>query len=108
MIDIESRSILFRAAGTSGHKDIVAEGYKQQAVRKKQNKGFINAMDQMQANLFPALDQFEQRLKAKDPNDTIKVKHREGYSGSFSYGILMLLLILAGLKASRNSVKVVA
>lgn len=106
VIDIESRSILFRAAGTSGDKDIVAEGYKQQAYRKKQNKGFKNAMNQMQANLFPALDQFEQRLRAKDPNDTIKVKHREGYTGSFSFGLVLLLAIIAGFKLFRNHAKV--
>ena len=107
VIDIESRSILFRAAGTSGDKDIVAEGYKQQAVRKKQNKGFVNAMQQMQANLFPALDQFEQRLRAKDPNDTIQVKHRKGYTGSFSFALILFLIIFAGIKLCINHRKVI-
>ncbi|MFK8011847.1 MAG: rhombotarget lipoprotein [Marinicellaceae bacterium] len=99
VIDIESLSILFRAAGTSGEKDIVAEGYKQQAYLKKQNKGFKSAMAQMQTNLLPALDQFEQRLRAKDPNDTIKVRHREGYSGSFPVALLILLTLIASLKS---------
>ena len=107
VIDIQSRSILFRAAGTSGDKDIVAEGYKQQAYRKKQNKGFKNAMNQMQVNLMPALDQFEQRLRSKDPNDTIKVKHRKGYTGSTSYSLLFLLLIFAGIKFYKNHVKAI-
>ncbi len=105
VIDIESRSILFRAAGTSSNNGKVAEGYKQQKYREKQNFGFKIAMDQMQTNLNPALDQFEQRLRAKDPNDTIKVKHREGYSGSFSYGLLVLLVFIAGFKGFKNRSK---
>ena len=107
VIDIESRSILFRAAGTSGNNGRVAEGYKQQKFREKQNLGFNNAMNQMQVNLIPALDQFEQRLKAKDPNDTIKVKHRQGYTGSFSLGLLILLGVFAGFKFSRKHIKAV-
>ena len=96
VIDVDSRSILFRSAGTSGSKGVVAEGYRKQAYRKRQNLDFQVAMEQMQVNLQLELLKFEQRLRKRDPNDSIQVKHRKGYSGgSVSPGLLALLLFLA-------------
>ncbi len=96
VIDVASRSILFRAAGTNGSKQsAVASAYIQQAYRKKQNQGFSQAMQQMQTNLWLELDKFEQRLRKKDPQDRIKIKHRSGYSGgSVSLTLLFILLLL--------------
>ncbi|MBL4659412.1 MAG: rhombotarget lipoprotein [Alcanivoracaceae bacterium] len=97
VIDVDSRSILFRAAGTSSSKNqIVAEGYRSQAYRKRQNAEFELAMGQMQGNLIVELTKFEQRLGEKDPNDRIKVKHRKGYTGgSVSLFLLCLLFCMA-------------
>ena len=96
VIDVASRSILFRAAGTNGSKQsAVASAYIQQAYRKKQNQGFSQAMQQMQTNLWLELDKFEQRLRKKDPQDRIKIKHRSGYSGgSVSLTLLFILFLL--------------
>jgi rhombotail lipoprotein len=102
VIDVPSRSILFRSAGTSGSKDIVPLGYTPQAYSKKQNKGFIQATQQMQANLYLELDRFEQRLRKKDPKERIQVRHRQGYSGgSISLFGLVLLFIWALFKRFR-------
>lgn len=99
VIDINSQSILFRSAGTSGSKGVVAEAYKQQAYRKKQNQGFAKAMQQMQDNLQVELGKFEQRLRKKDPNERIQVRHRAGYSGgSVSLSLLILLVFLSLIK----------
>lgn len=99
VIDIDSQSILFRSAGTSGGKGVVAEAYKQQAYRKKQNEGFAIAMQQMQENLQGELDKFEQRLRNKSPEERIQVRHRKGYSGgAVSLNMLILLLLISGWK----------
>ncbi len=98
VIDVPSRSILFRSAGTNLlDKNIVAGAYTSQAYRKKQNKGFIMAMQQMQANLHLELNKFEQRLRKRDPNDRIQVRHREGYSGGSVSTLMIALLILFSL-----------
>lgn len=97
VIDVDSRSILFRTAGTNSSKNkIVAEAYRSQAYRKRQNAEFELAMQQMQGNLVLELDKFEQRLRKKDPNDRIKVKHRKGYTGgSVSLLLIGLLFLMA-------------
>jgi rhombotail lipoprotein len=103
VIDVDSSSILLRAAGTNSSKNkIVAEAYRSQAYRENQNKEFEIAMNQMQDNLVVDLSKFEQRLRKKDPNDRIKVKYREGYSGgSVSLSLLVLLFLLTLLKIQR-------
>ena len=98
VIDVQSRSILFRAAGVSGSKNnVVAGAYAKQAYAKKQNQSFDLAMQQMQAQLFIALDNFEQRLREKDPNDRIQVRHRQGNSGGADSNSLLLVLIVFGM-----------
>ncbi|VAW34705.1 hypothetical protein MNBD_GAMMA01-1872 [hydrothermal vent metagenome] len=95
VIDVSSRSILFRSAGTSGLKNnLVAGAYATQAYRKKQNQGFAQAMEQMQANLYTELGKFEQRLRKRNPHDNIQVRHRQGYTGGSVplFGLCLLLV----------------
>ena len=100
VIGVPSRSILFRSAGTNIlNKNLVPGAYVNQAYIKKQNKGFELAMNQMQANLFIELGKFEQRLRKRDVNDRIQVRHRQGYSGgSVSWSLVILLLLMVFVK----------
>ncbi len=98
VIDVPSRSILFRSAGTNLlDKNIVPGAYTNQAYRKKQNNGFVIAMQQMQANLYLELNKFEQRLRKRDANDRIQVRHRAGYSGGSVSSLMIALLIFLSL-----------
>ncbi|MCF6288790.1 MAG: rhombotarget lipoprotein [Proteobacteria bacterium] len=107
VIDVPSRSILFRSAGTSGSKNKpVAGAYVKQVYRKKQNQGFVQAMQQMQDNLYLELTKFEQRLRKRNPDDKVQVRHREGYTGgSLPFWLFGLLLFIASVKYTRESNK---
>ena len=62
-------------------------------------------MGQMHATLIVELTNFEQRLRKKDPNDRIKVKHRKGYTGG-SVSLLMLgFLFLIALYKFNNELR---
>ena len=100
VVDVNSQTILFRAAGTStSNTKRVSYAKHKQAFRDKQNQEFENSMQQMQSNLAIELDKFEIRLRNKDENEKIKVNYREGYSGgSFSIFLLVTLLIASLLK----------
>lgn len=95
VIDVDSQSILFRAAGTSASKNKrVSYAKHKQAFRDKQNSEFENAMAQMQGNLTLELDKFEIRLRNRDENEKIQVNYRKGYSGgSFSIFLIMTLIM---------------
>jgi len=95
LIDIDSRQMLFRAAGTSASKGQLPEAYRHNAYDNSQNQDFLIAMDMVQNNLQTELVRFEQRLREKRPNENITVKHREGFSGSFNLMMLLLLGLLA-------------
>ncbi|MCF6317998.1 MAG: rhombotarget lipoprotein [Proteobacteria bacterium] len=106
VIDVDSRSILFRAAGTSSSKNkIVPEAYRSQAYRTNQNKEFEISMSNMQNNLIVELSNFEQRLRKKDSNDRIKVKHRKGYTGGSVSLLLLGFLFLTVLLKTFHAVK---
>ena len=100
VIDVPSQSILFRSAGTNQlNKNKVPGAYTSQSYDKKQNISFAQAMQKMQANFHLELNKFEQRLRKKDPNDHIQVRHREGYSGgSSSITMIIFLSILVLIK----------
>ncbi len=98
VVDVDSRSLLFRAAGTSSSKSkIVADAYRNQAFSKQQNNEFEIAMIQMQGNLVLALDKFEKRIRSRDESEPIKVNYRKGYpgGGSVSLPFVALLFIIA-------------
>lgn len=98
VVDVDSQSILFRAAGISTSKNKrVSYAKHKQAFRDKQNQEFASAMQQMQSNLAIELDKFEIRLRNRDANEKIKVNYREGYSGGSISLILLLTLFIASL-----------
>lgn len=95
LIDLESKRLLFRAAGTHGSKGLSAEAYTSQRYNKHQNEDFSRAMAVMQANLSVELMNFEHRLRAKNPNDDIKVVAKKGYDMAFNWLDVVVLLFLA-------------
>ena len=95
LIDLDSKRLLFRAAGINYSKGVAAEAYTKHRYDKHQNNDFAQAMSMMQNNLSVELMAFEQRLRAKDPNDDIKVVARKGYDMSMDYPLMLLLLIAA-------------
>ena len=106
VIDVDSRSILLRAAGTnSSNNKIVPEAYRSQAYRENQNREFEIAMHQMQGNFVVELSKFEQRLRKKGPNDRIKVKYRKGYTGGSVTLSFLVFLLLATLLKIKHAIK---
>lgn len=95
LIDLDSKRLLFRAAGTNASKGVAAEAYTKHRYDKHQNKDFAQAMSMVQQNLAVELVAFEQRLRAKDPNDDIKVVARKGYDMSADHFLIVLLLMSA-------------
>ena len=96
LIDIDTRQILFRAAGDSTSKSVGAVAYAENAYDRSLNRDIAKAMQLMQANFDTELVKFEERLRARDPNDNVIVKHREGYSGSVNLSLLALLFVFVG------------
>ncbi len=105
LIDLESKRLLFRAAGTHGSKGAAAEAYTRHRYDKHQNNDFSAAMSKLQVNLNHELHNFETRLRAKDPNDDIKVVARQGYEMSINRGLLLFLLFAALTKISVHSIR---
>ena len=101
MLDIESKQILFRAAGTATSKGNTAEAYTRHAYDKHQNKGFAEAMTMMQSQLHIELNRFEQRMKEKDPSNNITVKSKPGYDMSVDLWLMLLLVVAAFVKLIR-------
>lgn len=101
--DIPSKSMLFRAPGTSNVKGNATPVNLSEALRVDSMKSFAEATDKMIANLDTQLSTFKEKVK-KSP-EKIKIVHREGYSGGGMNGgvefALMLLLILTG--STRNT-----
>ncbi|WP_223788643.1 rhombotarget lipoprotein [Marinicella meishanensis] len=92
LIDLDTKRLLFRAAGTQGSSGGGAEAYAANQYSKHQNRDFAAAMTMLSGNLNQALYLFEERLRAKDPNDDIKVEARPGYSMAIDRWMLLLLL----------------
>lgn len=96
--DIASRSMLFRAPGTSQVKGRSTPVNLDEQLRKDSKKGFNIAADQMVVNLDAQLKQFEAR--AKKPSKKLVVEARQGYEGTaagggaFSFGFLLMLAML--------------
>jgi len=94
LIDLGSKRLLFRAAGTHGSNGGGAEAYAAKQYSKHQNQDFATAMTMLRGNLNQELYLFEERLRAKDPNDDIKVEAKPGYSMTFDLKSLLWLLLL--------------
>lgn len=96
VFDVASRTMLFRAPGTSQVKgNATMAGFSEQS-RAAQIDGYNQAVDQLIPQLQSELDQFRERIKT-DAN--FKVENKDGYrgGGSLDWLSLAMALILAGL-----------
>jgi rhombotail lipoprotein len=78
--DIPSRSLLFRAPGTStveNHSTLFRADY---FLQQASAKGIEDAAAQMAANLSQELELF--KVRAKDEPSAIKIEHKPGYTGA--------------------------
>jgi rhombotail lipoprotein len=92
--DIESRSMLFRAPGTSNVKGQSTPINLSEELRRDSIKSFEDATTNMVANLTVQLENFKEKIKQHP--EKVKVVHREGYTGGgamgpFETAIMMLL-----------------
>lgn len=99
--DIPSRSLLFRAPGTSavtGHTTLVRTA---EELRLDSARGFEAAAKDMTAALQRELELF--KVRAREEPGTVKIEHRPGYTGggSLDAGCALLLLVLLGTAAVR-------
>jgi rhombotail lipoprotein len=99
--DIPSRSLLFRAPGTStvkGHATLLRNASE---LRKDSAQSLEEAGAQMTANLAQELELF--KVRAREEPGTVKIEHRPGYTGggSLDVGFALLLVVLLGTAAVR-------
>ncbi|MBI2498565.1 MAG: rhombotarget lipoprotein [Opitutae bacterium] len=93
--DIRSRSLLFRAPGTStvrNHTTLFRNDYE---LKKDSAAGINEASAQLTANLAQELELF--KVHAKEEPSTVKIEHKPGYTGggaidAWFAGLLVLLL----------------
>lgn len=100
--DIPSRSLLFRAPGTStvkGHATLLRNSSE---LRKDSARGFEEAAGQMTTNLAQELELF--KVRAREEPHTVKIEHKPGYTGggSLDVGFALLLIVLLGTAAVRS------
>jgi rhombotail lipoprotein len=101
--DISSRSLLFRAPGTStvkGHATLLRN---RQELAEDSATGFAQAADEMTANLAVELEHF--KVRAREEPGTVKIEHRPGYTGAGAVdaGLALGLLVLLGTLAVRSA-----
>lgn len=88
--DIPSRSLLFRAPGTStvkGHATLLRNTSE---LRKDSARSLEEASAQMTAALQQELELF--KVRAKDEPSTVKIEHRPGYTGGSIDAVFTLAL----------------
>lgn len=100
--DIPSRSLLFRAPGTStvkGHATLLRNTSE---LRKDSAQSLEEAAAQMSANLAQELELF--KVRAREEPGLVKIEHRPGYTGggSLDAGYALLLVVLLGTAAVRS------
>jgi len=101
--DIPSRSLLFRAPGTStikNHATLIRNDYE---LKKASAGGIEEAAAQMNANLSQELELF--KVRAKEEPAAIKIEHKPGYTGAGRldgwFAGLLALFLAARFVASR-------
>jgi rhombotail lipoprotein len=99
--DISSRSLLFRAPGTStvkGHATLLRNTAE---LRKDSARSFEESAAQMTANLAQELELF--KVRAREEPHTVKIEHKPGYTGggSLDVAFALMLLTLLGTAAVR-------
>lgn len=92
VFDIPSRTLLFRAPGTSRLKTQTTAIRVDANLRKQQETGLDNAAVNMVANLDKELTAFQGRVK--EGRQSVKIEHRPGYTGAGAGGASDLVLLL--------------
>lgn len=100
--DIPSRSLLFRAPGTSSiknHATLVRNGYE---LRKTSAESFAAASAQMSTNLAQELELF--KVRAKEAPETVRIEHKPGYTGggSLDGGAALLVVLMVGAQLAKR------
>ncbi|WP_438480988.1 rhombotarget lipoprotein [Oleiharenicola lentus] len=101
--DIASRSLLFRAPGTSavkGHATLVRN---REELKNDSSRGLNEAANDMTAHLAQELELF--KVRAKEEPDAVKIEHRPGYTGGGALDLwlaTMLAIIIGGCWLSRR------
>jgi rhombotail lipoprotein len=102
--DIPSRSLLFRAPGTSAiknHATLIRNSYE---LQQDSVRGLEEASAQMTANLAQELELF--KVRAKEEPQNIRIEHKAGYTGGGAldawFALTLVLLAAGGLARSRR------
>jgi rhombotail lipoprotein len=102
--DIPSRSLLFRAPGTStiqNHSTLFRADY---FLQQASAKSIEEASVQMTANLQNELELF--KVRAKEEPQSVRIEHKPGYTGAGAteawFAVLLLLLLAGRLVSSRR------
>ncbi|MBE7539215.1 MAG: rhombotarget lipoprotein [Opitutaceae bacterium] len=102
--DIQSRSLLFRAPGTSSIKNHATPIRNEYELRKSSQQSFDDASVQMTANLAQELDRF--KVRAREEPESVRIEHKPGYTGGGaldgSFVAILALLAVGGLIRSRR------
>jgi rhombotail lipoprotein len=100
--DIASRSLLFRAPGTSATTNNATLFRTEHELQKDAAAGIAAASAQMTTNLAQELELFKVRAR-QEPN-TVRIEHKPGYTGGGSLDGISAVLVLALLaRAFRGS-----
>ena len=102
--DIPSRSLLFRAPGTSQVKAGATAVGLETRLRADSAKGFELATEEMVKNLGTELASF--RVRIKERPEEVRIVHRPGYSGAGAFdgawaGLLAAVLLWVGRRERR-------
>lgn len=91
--DISSKTMLFRAPGTSQISGKSTPINLSEELRSDSIQGFEQAADNMVVNLKSQLETFRKRIK--ESPEQVKISHREGYSGGGATGMLDIIILLS-------------
>lgn len=102
--DIPSRSLLFRAPGTSTIQNHATLFRSDHELRKDSLRSLEEASGQMTASLAQELELF--KVRAKEEPQNIRIEHKPGYTGAGAldgwFAALLLLLLAGRLVPSRR------
>ncbi|WP_251358633.1 rhombotarget lipoprotein [Kangiella sp. TOML190] len=89
--DISSRSMLFRAPGSSSVKGRSTPVNLSEELRHDSAEGFRVAASNMTGNLELELEKFQEKIK--NDKDSVIVSNKKGYSGAGGFGMFEILVL---------------
>jgi rhombotail lipoprotein len=93
--DIPSRTLLFRAPGTSVMKNSSTLFRADHELKKDSALGLEEASAQMTANLAQEIERF--KIRAREQPESVRIEHKPGYSGGGALDGVFVLLLAGGL-----------